>query len=294
MGASRGTLCSVSCQYCGVSFLVKPSEVARGGGKYCGRECYQNGRNQQEASKSTVVTCSCETCGKVFRIKPHRRDRTKYCSKACMRIGQCGPKKPLEERFWEKVDKPSSEDACWLWTGSTVPFGYGQIGVVTDGVYRPIHAHRVSWELHNGPIPDGMVICHSCDNPPCVNPKHLFLGTSADNNADAWAKGRAKTPFVAGSHYHAKLTEAQVIEIRQRYSAGGVLRRELAAEYGVSLGCIASVVSGRNWHYLIQNTESITEQRVAAEGIALPEIVQLEFDFPSRPWGNCLGQEEAA
>src|SRR5687767_4720826 len=92
--------------------------------------------------------------------------------------------RPLSERFWEKVRKT---DGCWLWTASRNAKGYGQIMYQR----RPIHAHRVSWQLANGPIPDGLCVLHRCDNPQCVNPGHLFLGTIVDNNRDMFAKGRA-------------------------------------------------------------------------------------------------------
>ena len=91
------------------------------------------------------------------------------------------------ERFFEKVVK---SDNCWVWSGSTAHFGHGQFWA-NDKHYS---AHRWSWEFHNGPIPEALCVCHHCDNPPCVNPTHLFLGTRRDNYLDAVKKGRMAPP----------------------------------------------------------------------------------------------------
>ena len=90
---------------------------------------------------------------------------------------------PLEQRFWSRVIKA---DGCWQWTGPTFPFGHGSISA--HG--KTTRAHRVSWELHNGPIPVGMHVLHKCDNPPCVNPEHLYLGTNVENTRDRDARRR--------------------------------------------------------------------------------------------------------
>lgn len=113
-----------------------------------------------------------------------------------------GPKPiPTEDRFWGHVDK-SDPEGCWIWTGAmvwsptrrkygyTTTYGYTFIGSRADGSLRMIHAHRLSWMIANGPIPEGMQVLHKCDNPPCVRPDHLFLGTKSDNSKDMVSKGR--------------------------------------------------------------------------------------------------------
>jgi hypothetical protein len=101
-----------------------------------------------------------------------------------------GPKpKPLAERFWAKVDVAGPED-CWVWTAALGSTGYGHLGGNRRRAQPDYKAHRLSWELHHGPIPEGLSVLHRCDNPPCVNPAHLFLGTQRDNVIDAVQKGR--------------------------------------------------------------------------------------------------------
>jgi hypothetical protein len=146
----------------------------------------------------------------------------------------------IEQRFWQHV---LLGDGCWEWTASRRGGGYGQ--------FRPdaktnVGAHRFSWEVMRGPIPDGLHVLHSCDNPACVNPKHLFLGTPADNLADMTAKGRRARKGPAGERNAAsKLTASQVEEIRSRFVRGN--RSELAKEFGVTVGHINKVARGYQW-----------------------------------------------
>ena len=150
----------------------------------------------------------------------------------------------VAERFWAKVAKGGT-DECWPWTASRVPDGYGKfmVGRSADGKWRPRFAHIVAWELTNGPIPEGHFVCHRCDNPPCVNPRHLFIGTSADNQADMARKDRSvfgeKAPW-------SKLKNADIPIIKALHSQG-LSRNEIARRLGVPPGCIRGVVAGKTW-----------------------------------------------
>jgi hypothetical protein len=148
-------------------------------------------------------------------------------------------RRPLEERFWEKV---LIGDGCWEWTASRNKRGYGRMG---NGQRASVLAHRASWELAHGPISDGLHVLHRCDNPPCVRPGHLFLGTDADNGADKAAKGRAADKSGA-KNGRAILTPAQVASLRSDI-ASGLTERAAAKRYGIGKSQAHNIASGAHW-----------------------------------------------
>ena len=153
--------------------------------------------------------------------------------------------KSLEERFWSKVDIRGSDD-CWEWLAGKTSAGYGEItrGRVCEGT---IYAHRYSWELRYGSIPGGLHVCHHCDNPGCVNPAHLFLGTDADNMKDCVEKGRSNRGQRNGQ---AKLTNDQVLSIRKEYAKGYIAQEKLARKYNVKRQAISKIVRREAWTHI--------------------------------------------
>lgn len=144
-----------------------------------------------------------------------------------------------ENRFWGCVQKT---DTCWLWTGNKQKGGYGRIK--TKG--KSIKAHRYSWELHNGPVPVKLYVLHHCDNPGCVNPAHLFLGTYADNSADMVSKGRS----VRGEkHRSAKLVESDIAKIFDDRK-NGMIYKDIANKYGVNDRQISNILNRQSWTHV--------------------------------------------
>lgn len=142
-----------------------------------------------------------------------------------------------------------ADSGCWEYKGWLDKDGYGKMTVTAkDGTWRSIGVHRLSWEVHRGPIPDDMGVLHKCDNPKCMNPAHLFLGTPADNNRDKTEKGRAIAPR-GEQVVHSKLKTADVIEIRKLYSDGET-QRAIAPRYGVTYKTISKIVRRERWKHV--------------------------------------------
>jgi hypothetical protein len=152
---------------------------------------------------------------------------------------------PLIDRFWSKTDRSVGPDACWQWLGKRSTAGYGLFFIVRD---RPVIASRWICGYTYGDLRRDEDACHTCDNPPCVNPRHLFKGTRSENILDGVRKGR----FTCGERNgQAKLTAEQVVAIRRRYLSGGVYQHQLAAEYGIDRAMVSHIVRGKSWKHLL-------------------------------------------
>ncbi len=189
-----------------------------------------------------LIAFPCVACGKERRDRPSRPPPPR-CQR-CRGVPTY-QRLPLAVRFAQRVGQ-TTESGCWPWTGGRDKDGYGVIRA--NGSRSCSRSHRVAWEMANGPIPPGLMVCHHCDNPPCVNPAHLFIGTCADNHADRDAKGRGRVPRGEAQHC-AKLTESAVLEIRAAF-ARGQRQDLLAKEHGVTDGAIWAIVHRRTWKHV--------------------------------------------
>lgn len=157
------------------------------------------------------------------------------------------PPKPMEQRFWDKVNKCGplhpKLGRCWEFVTAKRCKGYKMLSV-KSGEYL---AHRISWTLHNGPIPDGVKVLHHCDNRGCVNPSHLFLGSLQDNMDDMVSKGRSMKGSKSPT---SKLTEVKVKEIRRLYATGKHTQQELADSFGVNQTNIGFIIRRRSWTHV--------------------------------------------
>lgn len=152
--------------------------------------------------------------------------------------------KIIAERFWDKVDKSGGENACWNWTAAKLPHGYGKL--------QSMLSHRASWKIHFGEIPSGLLVCHKCDNPSCVNPNHLFLGTHKQNTQDMVKKGRAACGDRHGSKTHkenvrrgdnhpfTKIKQSDIPAVLLMRK-NGMYFKDIALKYGVSWSAIQRI-----------------------------------------------------
>ena|SRR5438045_4416529 len=231
------------CLHCGCPFLAVASEVRRGKAIFCSRRCFFDG-GYYTPRRSTQVKRICPTCKTSFSVAACyvRQGADKFCSVRCRADDQVSHR---AERVWEKVQK---SDGCWLRMGATSPpYGYG-VAIGLDG--RQNNAHRIVWILTHGPIDEGLEVCHNCpggDNPRCVRPDHMFLGTRKENAQDMARKGRSRRGEIATG---AKLTADRVREIRHRHANEPVTQQQLAREYNVTQGNIHMILSRKTWAHV--------------------------------------------
>ena len=166
-----------------------------------------------------------------------------------------GPRpRSIADRFWEKVNKDGPVQPhcpelgqCWVWTGH-LNHGYGRL---QEGGHRGrgIPVTHISWEMQYSPIPEGVLVLHRCDNPPCVRPTHLFLGTGLDNSRDMVAKGRvSRAP--GESNPMARYSETTVLAIRDRFAQGGITQRAVAKEFGIDHRYVNDILHRKSWSHL--------------------------------------------
>jgi hypothetical protein len=188
---------------------------------------------------------ACAYCGKTFFSEQWARSKGygRFCSHSCARLSL--PVADPDERFWALVDKRGPND-CWPWRGTGSAHGYGLFTPVS--CLPAVRAHRHAYRLAKGPIPRGLYVLHQCDNPQCVNPAHLSVGTALDNMRDKVDRGRQ--PRGSG-HGRAKLSDDDVRVIRHAYASRRVSQTALAKQYGVSQPVISSLIRRETWAHLV-------------------------------------------
>ena len=224
----------IKCDYCGKEFNECLSEYERSKKHFCCKKCYSN------SMKIEKMECKCQICGKIFYRYPSQIKNKIYCSQKC------------KNKDRKAIEYTINEKGCWECNNFfKSPFGYPMITINNKSI--PIY--RYIYEKYNGEIPKGLEIRHKCDNPSCINPKHLEIGTHKDNMNDMVLRKRAKNGFITGNcekkfgeeSINHKLTEKQVLEIK----ALTLSQRKIAKIYNVSKGCIKRIKEGSAWGWLI-------------------------------------------
>lgn len=181
------------------------------------------------------LTLNCKYCGSSFREQRVGCGQ-RYCSLVCSRRGRCSD----GDRFDAKVERKGPSE-CWPWKGARFKFGHGNFSLKG----KATAAHRFAWIRTNGEIPLGLYVCHHCDNPPCVNPAHLFLGTAKDNSQDREKKGRGIRRIGSRSP-RARVDEYKVVEIRR----SGLTQVEIAKRFGITQTTVSRIRRGVNWAHV--------------------------------------------
>lgn len=199
----------------------------------------------------TNRTCSIDGCERKHKgrgwCESHFRKFLRYGSPLGVSTLRGQPGESLAVRM-ERIGWTVKQNECWEWNGAKGEAGHGQIRI--DKKSR--QAHRIMFEIHYGPVPEGDNVLHRCDNPPCVNPGHLFSGTQKQNMDDMWAKGRQQEYVdqpLGSKHPNAKLLENDVLELRRLRESGSTYK-SLAERFGISKSTVADIVSRKNWRHI--------------------------------------------
>lgn len=179
---------------------------------------------------------NCLICGKPFQ---NNKRTSKYCSQPCYALAR---RRDFIPRFLSRFEQ-GPDETCWEWSGTLTSQGYGTIGYRTTNKQKQAFAHRISYEYFVGPIPEGLIVLHTCDNPRCVNPNHLSVGSFADNSADMAQKGRSAR---GEKNANSRLTPDDVRNIR----ASNETLKVLAGQYGVSAATISCIRRRLTWKHL--------------------------------------------
>lgn len=202
---------------------------------------------------------TCPKCGKTFFRRGSGKKTPKYCSYTCRTAANIEvnkrnlpPRRPLKERFWDTVNTAPGQGPrgeCWEWKGKRFRNGYGQFHARINGKKTYQLAHRKAWEFaNNTELTRTIQVCHTCDNRPCVNPDHLFLGTQADNIHDMMQKGRAKPARGEGTG-KARFVEEDIRTIRKLHKEG-MGYKKIAQQYQCAEGTIHAIIHRRTWRHV--------------------------------------------
>lgn len=195
-------------------------------------------KEEMDKLKSLINSLTNTEIANMFNVSPQQIASILYYYKIKRK------KKTSEQKFWEKVDK-KEEDECWEWKACKDTCGYGIIWYNKKNT----KTHRFSWILHYGKIPKGTEVCHHCDNPPCVNPKHLWMGTHRSNMLDMRAKNRGSITKGEKNGSH-KLTENDVINIRNKYKMKKYTITKLSKQYEMCWNTIYYIVNRKLWKHI--------------------------------------------
>lgn len=231
----------VNCLVCFGKFETINSIIKKGGGKYCSNEC------RWESMREKRMTRKCLLCKKIFQpsLQAVKNGKGYYCSSSCsVTFKNKENVFKWQDRFHKTVDKQGG-NKCWIWLGSKDKDGYGRFYTKLLNTSR---AHKVSYILHFGNVKNGMIICHTCDIPSCVNPKHLYSGTPNDNAQDKINRGRDLNTRGA-KHHNAKLNDNTVKRLKERMKNGESCSM-IARELEMNQSSINAIKNSKTWKHL--------------------------------------------